>query len=67
MCDHRNYRNKINPPPLRWCNLQLKMLNRYLKKKGRIEGGIGRTGYRGRSITGPSNSNPSNDPNKSPS
>jgi hypothetical protein len=38
MCDHRNYRNKINPLPLRWCIPQLKMMNRYLKKRGRIKG-----------------------------
>ena len=38
MCDHRNYMNKINPLPLQWCSSQLKMMDRYLKKKGRIKG-----------------------------
>jgi hypothetical protein len=38
MCDHRNYKSKINLPPLHWCIPQLKMVNRYLKKKGRIKG-----------------------------
>jgi hypothetical protein len=38
MCDHRNYRDKINSLPLRWCISQLKTMNRYLKKRGRIEG-----------------------------
>jgi hypothetical protein len=38
MCDHRNYMNKINPLPLRWCIPQLKTMNRYLKKKGWIKG-----------------------------
>jgi hypothetical protein len=32
-----NYRNKINPP-LRWCIPQLKTMNRYLMKRGRIKG-----------------------------
>jgi hypothetical protein len=38
MCDHRNYRNKINLLPRHWCIPQLKMMDRYLKKKGRIKG-----------------------------
>jgi hypothetical protein len=38
MCDQRNYRNKINSLPLRWCNPKLKTMNGYLKKKGRIKG-----------------------------
>jgi hypothetical protein len=38
MCDHRNHKNKINLLPLRWCIPQLKTINRYLKKKGRIKG-----------------------------
>jgi hypothetical protein len=38
MCDHRNYKNKINLLLLWWCNPQLKMMNRYLKKRGRIKG-----------------------------
>jgi hypothetical protein len=39
MCDHRNCKNKINPLPLQWCIPQLKTMNKYLKKKGRINGG----------------------------
>jgi hypothetical protein len=38
MHDHMNYRNKINPLPLRWCILQLKTMNRYLKMRGKIKG-----------------------------
>jgi hypothetical protein len=38
MCDHRNYKNKINPPPLQWCSPQLKTMYRYLKKRGKIKG-----------------------------
>ena len=38
MCDHRNNKNKIYLLPLHWCIPQLKMVNRYLKKKGRIKG-----------------------------
>jgi hypothetical protein len=38
MCDHRNCKNKINPLPLQWCIPQLKTMNKYLKKKGRIKG-----------------------------
>jgi hypothetical protein len=38
MYDHRNYRDKINPLPLQWCTPQLKMMKRYLKKRGRIKG-----------------------------
>ena len=38
MCDHRNYKNKINPPPLQWCIPQLKTMYRYLKKRGKIKG-----------------------------
>jgi hypothetical protein len=38
MCDHSNYRNKINPLPRHWCIPQLKMMDRYLKKKGRNKG-----------------------------
>jgi hypothetical protein len=38
MCDHRNYKSKINLPPLHWCIPQLKMVNRYLKKNDRIKG-----------------------------
>jgi hypothetical protein len=30
--------NKINHLPLQWCIPQLKMMYRYLKKKGRIKG-----------------------------
>jgi hypothetical protein len=39
MCDHRNCSNKINPLPRQWCILQLKMMNRYLKKRGQDQGG----------------------------
>jgi hypothetical protein len=38
MCDHRNHKDKINLLPLRWCIPQLKIMNMYLKKKGRIKG-----------------------------
>jgi hypothetical protein len=38
MCDHRNYKNKISRLPLRWYIPQLKMMNMYLKKKGKIKG-----------------------------
>jgi hypothetical protein len=38
MCDHRNYRNKINLLPRRWCIPQLKMMDRYLKKRSVIKG-----------------------------
>jgi hypothetical protein len=43
------------------------MMNKYLKKRGRIKGSTGITGHGGRSITGPSNSSPSDDPKKPPS
>jgi hypothetical protein len=39
MCDHRNYRNKINHlPPLQWRILELKTMYRYLKERGKIKG-----------------------------
>jgi hypothetical protein len=38
MCDHKNNKSKINLLPLHWCIPQPKMMNRYLKKKGRIKG-----------------------------
>jgi hypothetical protein len=38
MCGHRNHKSKINLLPLRWCIPQLKTMNRYLKKKGKIKG-----------------------------
>jgi hypothetical protein len=38
MCDHRNYRNKISLLPRRWCIPQLKMMDRYLKKRSVIKG-----------------------------
>jgi hypothetical protein len=38
MYDHRNHKSKINIPPLHWCIPEVKMVNRYLKKKGRIKG-----------------------------
>jgi hypothetical protein len=38
MCDHRNNRSKISHLPPQWCISQLKMMNRYLKKKGMIKG-----------------------------
>jgi hypothetical protein len=37
MYDHRNNKNKINPLPQQWCNPQLQMRNRYLKKKAWIK------------------------------
>jgi hypothetical protein len=38
MCDHRNYRIKISLLPRRWCIPQLKMMDRYLKKRSVIKG-----------------------------
>jgi hypothetical protein len=38
MCDHRNYKNKINLLPRHWCIPQLKMMYRYLKKRSMIKG-----------------------------
>jgi hypothetical protein len=38
MCDHRNYRNKINLLPRQWCIPQLKTMYMYLKKRCRIKG-----------------------------
>jgi hypothetical protein len=38
MCDHRNYRNKISLLPRHWCIPQLKMMDRYLKKRSVIKG-----------------------------
>jgi hypothetical protein len=38
MCDHRNNRSKISHQPQQWCILQLKTVNRYLKKRDRIKG-----------------------------
>jgi hypothetical protein len=38
MCDHRNYRNKINLLPQQWCIPQLKTRYRYLKTRGMIKG-----------------------------
>jgi hypothetical protein len=66
MCDHRNNKSKIIHLPPQWCILQLKTVNRYLKKRDKIKGGIGRTSDGGRSTTGPSNSSSSDDPKKSP-
>jgi hypothetical protein len=45
---------------------QLKMMDRYLKKRSVIKGSTRRTSYGGRSTTGPSNSSSSDDPKKSP-
>jgi hypothetical protein len=36
--DHRNNRSKISHLPLQWYIPQLKMMNRYIKKKGMIKG-----------------------------
>jgi hypothetical protein len=33
MCDHRNNRSKINLLPQQWCIPQLKMMDKFLKKK----------------------------------
>jgi hypothetical protein len=38
MCDHRNNRSKISHLPPQWCILQLKTVNRYLKKRDMIKG-----------------------------
>jgi hypothetical protein len=38
MCDHRNNKNKINLVPQRWCTPQLKMMNRFIKKRRVIKG-----------------------------
>jgi hypothetical protein len=38
MCDHRNNKSKINLLPQRWCIPQLKMMNRFLKKRHVIRG-----------------------------
>jgi hypothetical protein len=38
MCDHRNNRSKINHLPQQWCIPQLKTVNRYPEKRGRIKG-----------------------------
>jgi hypothetical protein len=38
MCDHRNYRNKINLLPQQRYIPQLKTTYRYLKTRGRIKG-----------------------------
>jgi hypothetical protein len=38
MCDCRNYRNEISLLPQHWCIPQLKMMNRYLKKRSLIKG-----------------------------
>jgi hypothetical protein len=38
MCDHRNNKSKINHLPPQWCILQLKTVNRYLKKRDKIKG-----------------------------
>jgi hypothetical protein len=38
MCDHRNNKSKINHLPRHWCIPQLRMMDRYLKKKGMIKG-----------------------------
>jgi hypothetical protein len=38
MCDHRNYMNKIRLLPRHWCIPQLKMMDRYLKKRSVIKG-----------------------------
>jgi hypothetical protein len=42
------------------------MMNRYLKKGAGSRGSTGGTGYGGRSIIGPSNSSPSDDPKNHP-
>jgi hypothetical protein len=66
MCDHRNNKSKINLLPQRWCIPQLKMIDRFLKKRRMIKGSTRRTSYGGRSTTDPSNSSPSDDSKKSP-
>jgi hypothetical protein len=66
MCDHRNNRSKISHLPPQWCILQLKTVNRCLKKRDMIKGSTRRTSDGGRSTTCPSNSSPSNDPTTSP-
>jgi hypothetical protein len=38
MCDHRNNKSKISHLPPQWCILQLKTVNRHLKKRHRIKG-----------------------------
>jgi hypothetical protein len=38
MCDHRNNKSKISHLPPQWCILQLKTVNRYLKKRDKIKG-----------------------------
>jgi hypothetical protein len=38
MCDHRNNKSKINPPPQGWCIPQLKMMNRFFKRRHVIKG-----------------------------
>jgi hypothetical protein len=38
MCDHKNYRNRINLLPRHGCIPQLKMMDRYLKKRSVIKG-----------------------------
>jgi hypothetical protein len=38
MCDHRNIKSKINLLPQQRCNPQLKMMNRFIKKRHVIKG-----------------------------
>jgi hypothetical protein len=38
MCDHRNNKSKISHLPLQWCIPQLKMMDRFLKKRCMIKG-----------------------------
>jgi hypothetical protein len=66
MCDHRNNKSKINLIPQRWCFPQLKMMDRFIKKRRVIKGSTRRSSYGGRSTTDPSNSSLSDDSKKSP-
>jgi hypothetical protein len=38
MCDHRNNKSKINLLPQQWCIPQLKMMDRFIKKRRVIKG-----------------------------
>jgi hypothetical protein len=38
MCDHRNTKCRINLLPQQWCTPQLKMMNRFFKRRRVIKG-----------------------------
>jgi hypothetical protein len=66
MCDHRNNKSKINLLPQQWCIPQLRMRDRFIKKRRVIKGKHKKNKLWREKHHCPSNSSPSDDPKKSP-